>query len=66
MKGDRMSLIERICPVCGKFSLDENDIETLTEPARINAAFAGRKSGQLADVRQQLAGGRGGVASHRC
>src|SRR4051794_1100355 len=51
-----MDLLARTCSVCGKFALDEDDIEALTEPARINAAFAGRKSGQLADARDQLRG----------
>lgn len=49
-----MALIERTCPVCGKFALDEDDIEALKQPARINAGFAGRKAGELADARDQL------------
>jgi hypothetical protein len=51
-----MDLLARTCSVCGKFALDEDDIEALTQPARINAAFAGRKSGELADARDQLRG----------
>jgi DNA repair exonuclease SbcCD ATPase subunit len=43
---------EHVCPVCGDWRSDaESDPE---ERARINAAFAGRKSGQLAEARDQL------------
>lgn len=50
-----MSVIEHsICPICGDWRSDaETDPE---QRARINAAFAGVKSGELANVREQLRG----------